>query len=223
MNLYERLLNETTKEKNYLLSSPIIARCMNGDIQISDYVAFLTQAYHHVKHTVPLLMSVGARLPEQKEWLREAVAEYIEEELGHQEWVLNDIAACDFDKEKVRASKPSFATELMVSYAYDMVNRVNPLGFFGMVHVLEGTSIAMADNAANSIEKALGLDEKAFGYLRSHGSLDQDHVVFFEKLMTKISDKEEQDIIVDSAKKFYILYANIFRTLEESKIQGIAA
>lgn len=223
MNLYERLLNETTKEKNYLLSSPIIARCMNGDIQISDYVAFLTQAYHHVKHTVPLLMSVGARLPEQKEWLREAVAEYIEEELGHQEWVLNDIAACDFDKEKARASMPSFATELMVSYAYDMVNRVNPLGFFGMVHVLEGTSIAMADNAANSIEKALGLDEKAFGYLRSHGSLDQDHVVFFEKLMTKISDQEEQDIIVESAKKFYILYANIFRTLEESDVQGIAA
>ncbi|PKI17851.1 TenA family transcriptional regulator [Colwellia sp. 12G3] len=213
MNLYQRLLTETTQERDYLLSSPIIQRCFTGDIELSDYVAFLTQAYHHVKHTVPLLMSVGARLPESKEWLREAVAEYIEEELGHQEWILNDIAACGADKEAVRASQPAYATELMVSYAYDMVNRVNPLGFFGMVHVLEGTSIAMADNAASSIKKVLSLPNQAFSYLTSHGSLDIEHVKFFKSLMEKITDKTEQDAIVKSCKIFFLLYANIFRGL----------
>ncbi|MDX2369195.1 MAG: iron-containing redox enzyme family protein [Colwellia sp.] len=212
MNLYQRLLTETTQERDYLLSSPIIQRCFTGDIALSDYVAFLSQAYHHVKHTVPLLMSVGAKLPESKEWLREAVAEYIEEELGHQEWILNDISACGTDKETIRTSQPALATELMVSYAYDMVNRVNPLGFFGMVHVLEGTSIAMADNAANSIKSTLSLNDNAFSYLRSHGSLDIEHVKFFESLMEKITDKVEQDVIVQSCKVFYLLYANIFRS-----------
>lgn len=214
MNLYQRLLTETTQERDYLLSSPIITRCFTGDINTDDYVAFLSQAYHHVKHTVPLLMAVGAKLPESKEWLREAVAEYIEEELGHQEWILNDIAACNTDKEAIRNSDPSFATELMVSYAYDTINRVNPLGFFGMVHVLEGTSIAMADNAAGAIKETLGLPDKAFSYLRSHGSLDIEHVKFFESLMSKINDKVEQDLIIKSAKIFYQLYANIFRTLD---------
>jgi long-chain acyl-CoA synthetase len=223
MSLYQRLLNETTTERDYLLSSPIIKRCFSGDIETADYVAFLSQAYHHVKHTVPLLMSVGGRLPESKEWLREAVAEYIEEELGHQEWVLNDIANCGYDKEKVRSSQPSMATELMVSYAYDMVNRVNPLGFFGMVQVLEGTSIAMADNAANNIKNASGLPQKAFSYLMSHGSLDIDHVKFFETLMDKINCPKEQDLIVQSAKRFYVLYGNIFRTLEVSASKMKAA
>jgi long-chain acyl-CoA synthetase len=223
MSLYQRLVNETTTERDYLLSSPIIKRCFSGDIDTADYVAFLSQAYHHVKHTVPLLMSVGGRLPESKEWLREAVAEYIEEELGHQEWVLNDIANCGYDKEKVRSSQPSMATELMVSYAYDMVNRVNPLGFFGMVHVLEGTSIAMADNAANNIKNASGLPKKAFSYLVSHGSLDIDHVKFFETLMDKIDCPKEQDLIVQSAKRFYVLYGNIFRTLEVSASKMKAA
>ena len=88
MNFMERLNSESQDDREYLLSSPIISRCMSGDITLNDYVAFLTQAYHHVKHTVPLLMAVGARLPAEKEWLREAVAEYIEEELGHQEWIL---------------------------------------------------------------------------------------------------------------------------------------
>jgi long-subunit acyl-CoA synthetase (AMP-forming)/pyrroloquinoline quinone (PQQ) biosynthesis protein C len=223
MSLYQRLLNETTTERDYLLSSPIIHRCFSGDIETADYVAFLSQAYHHVKHTVPLLMSVGSRLPESKEWLREAVAEYIEEELGHQEWVLNDIASCGYDKEEVRATPPSMATELMVAYAYDMVNRVNPLGFFGMVHVLEGTSIAMADNAASNIKEALGLPTKAFSYLVSHGSLDIEHVKFFESLMDKIDCPKEQALIIQSAKRFYVLYGNIFRSLEVSSSQMQAA
>ena len=223
MSLYQRLLNETTTERDYLLSSPIINRCLSGDIETADYVAFLSQAYHHVKHTVPLLMLVGSRLPESKEWLREAVAEYIEEELGHQEWILNDIASCGYDKEEVRATQPSMATELMVAYAYDMVNRVNPLGFFGMVHVLEGTSIAMADNAASNIKEALGLPKKAFSYLVSHGSLDIEHVKFFKTLMDKIDCPKEQALIIQSAKRFYVLYGNIFRSLEVSASKMEAA
>ncbi|MGB5625673.1 MAG: iron-containing redox enzyme family protein [Woeseiaceae bacterium] len=213
MSFYERLQGETEQERNFLLSSPIISRCMNGDITLDDYVEFLAQAYHHVKHTVPLLMSAGARLPEDKEWLREAIAEYIEEELGHQEWILNDIAACGYDKEAVRNSRPAAATELMVAYAYDTINRVNPAGFFGMVLVLEGTSVTTADKAADAIKQALDLPGKAFSYLRSHGALDQDHIKFFESLMDKVTDEGDQEQIIHSAKMFYRLYADIFRTL----------
>lgn len=223
MTLYQRLQQETLAERQYLVTSPIIQRCFHGQITLENYVDFLTQAYHHVKHTVPLLMAVGSRLPEEKEWLREAVGEYIEEEMGHQEWILNDIAACGEDKETVRKSQPASATELMVAYAYDAVNRVNPLRFFGMVFVLEGTSIALADNAAEQIKNKLGLPANAFSYLRSHGSLDQDHIVFFEGLMNKITDKNEQDQIIHSAKMFFKLYANIFRELDSSAAQADAA
>ncbi len=213
MSFYKSLQSETEQERNFLLASPIIGRCMSGDITLADYVGFLSQAYHHVKHTVPLLMAAGSRLPENKEWLREAIAEYIEEELGHQEWILNDIAACGYDKETVRSSKPAAATELMVAYAYDTINRVNPVGFFGMVLVLEGTSVTTADKAADAIKQALNLPASAFSYLRSHGALDQDHIKFFESLMDKITDVRDQEQLIHSAKMFYRLYADIFRTL----------
>ena len=42
-------------------------------------------------------------------------------------------------------------TELMVAYVYDRIARHNPVSFFGMVNVLEGTSIALATRAAGSI------------------------------------------------------------------------
>ncbi len=218
MAFFDQLQHETTEARTQLFSAPIFERAFTGDITLELYVDFLTQAYHHVKHTVPLLMSVGGKLPESKEWLRNAVAEYIEEELGHQEWILNDIAACGADKEAVRNSAPGLHTELMVAYAYDMVQRVNPLGFFGMVHVLEGTSITSADKAAESIQKTLNLPDKAFSYLRSHGALDQSHVKFFEGLMNQIVDADEQQLILTAAKRFYYLYGNIFRSLTGDKM-----
>ena len=152
---YEQLKAATESDRQQLINSEIIVRCMARNVTLSEYIDYLTQAYHHVKFTVPLLMAVGARLPESYEWLRNAVAEYIEEELGHQEWVLNDIAACGGDKDAIRNSKPAIETELMIAYAWDMVNRVDPIGFFGMVHVLEGTSVNLADYAADQIQASI--------------------------------------------------------------------
>ena len=91
MSAYEQLAAETALERNHLLSSPVIADCLNGKIGLPSYLAFLGQAFHHVRHTTPLLMSLGAKLPDRLAWLRRAVAEYIEEEIGHEEWILNDI------------------------------------------------------------------------------------------------------------------------------------
>ena len=223
MNFFDTLNTQTTQQRQQLLAAPIISKALGGNISLPEYVEFLTQAYHHVKHTVPLLMATGARLPESYEWLRVAVAEYIEEETGHQEWILNDLAACGVDKEKVRHGQPAMATELMVSYAWDTVSRVNPLGFFGMVHVLEGTSINIADRAADSIRSALGLPKKAFSYLYSHGALDLDHVKFFEGLMNQIKSQQDQAQIIHSARVFYTLYGNIFRSLGQATPQVLAA
>lgn len=216
MAFFDTLTQETQVARQQLFSAPIIEKSLSGDITLDDYAAFLQQAYHHVKHTIPLLMAVGSKLPEDKEWLREAVAEYIEEELGHQEWILNDIAVCGFDKEVARRSKPHHCTEMMVAYAYDMVNRVNPLGFFGMVQVLEGTSVSMAEKAADKIRTTLSLPKTAFSYLYSHGSLDQGHVKFFENLMNRIEDPKEQQLIIHAAQQFYRLYGDIFRSLNSN-------
>ncbi len=213
MEFFKQLQQETQEEQGYLLSSPIITQCMHGQVSMDGYIGFLTQAYHHVKHTVPLFMACGSRLPERLEWLREAVAEYIDEEIGHQEWILNDLQACDVDKEKIRNSEPNFETELMVSYAYDTVTRKNTVGLFGMVNVLEGTSIALATNAASIIQKKLNLEDKAFSYLNSHGSLDIKHVEFYEGLMNKLDNDDDKQAIIHCAKVVYILYANIFRSL----------
>lgn len=214
MSFHARLLAETTRERAELQSLPIVQRALAGRIRREEYAAFLGQAYHHVRHTVPLLMACGARLPASHEWLRRAVAEYIEEEIGHEEWILDDLEAMGEDRAHWAASTPLHATELMVAYAYDGIARVSPLSFFGMVLVLEGTSVALATRAAEAIERSLGLPRTAFTYLLSHGDLDIEHTGFYERLMDRIEDPAEQAVIVHAARRFYRLYADIFRSIE---------
>ncbi len=219
MSFHDDLLALTAREREALVSIPIIQSALSGRITRDEYVAFLVQAFHHVRHTVPLLMACGARLPARLEWLRGAVGEYIQEETGHQEWVLDDIAACGEDRATAEGSAPSLATELMVSYAYDTLHRGNPVGFFGMVMVLEGTSVALATRAANTLQASLDLPRNAFSYLLSHGDLDIEHVGFFKGLMDRLEDPGDQAAVVHAARRFYVLYGDIFRTLRTDGIR----
>ncbi len=223
MSFHARLLADTTRERTELQSLPIVQRALAGRIRREEYAAFLGQAYHHVRHTVPLLMACGARLPASHEWLRRAVAEYIEEESGHEEWILDDLDSLGEDRARWAASAPLHATELMVAYAYDGIARVSPLSFFGMVLVLEGTSVALATRAAEAIERSLGLPRTAFTYLRSHGDLDIEHTGFYERLMDRIEDPAEQAVIIHAARRFYRLYADIFRSIEAGAALAEAA
>jgi pyrroloquinoline quinone (PQQ) biosynthesis protein C len=213
MTFFERLHAETETPRRELLRVQIIQDALAGRIRLPQYIAFLTQAYHHVKHTVPLLMACGGRLPQRLSWLRAAIAEYIQEEIGHEEWILSDIAACGADAERVRGGRPNFATEQMLAYAYHLIDRGNPVAFFGMVHVLEGTSIAIATNAAAAIRAALGLPPAALTYLSSHGRLDIEHVQVFEGLMNRLDDPQDQAAVIDCAQSIYRLYGDIFRSL----------
>lgn len=219
---YDELLAATERERNELLNLPLIRAGATGQVNRDMYIAFLAEAYHHVKHTVPLLMSCGARLPERYEWLREAVAEYVEEEIGHQEWILNDIKACGADAEAVRNGNPGMATEIMVAYAYDAIARVNPIAFFGMVLVLEGTSVEVATRAGEAIRNSLGLGGEAFTYLTSHGSLDVGHTDFYASLINRIDDPADREMLIHAARVFYKLYGDIFRELAARFFPAIA-
>jgi pyrroloquinoline quinone (PQQ) biosynthesis protein C len=213
VSFYKQLVEQTAHARVGLVGTPIIQGCLRGEVSLPSYLAFLREAYHHVSHTVPLMQACKAASPVSHAWMCEALDEYIEEEQGHDEWILDDIRAAGGDDEAVRHGPPGHATEVMVAYAYDMIARRNPLGFFGMVHVLEGTSVSLALLAADRIQNALHLPDAAFSYLRSHGTLDQQHTAHFELLMDRIDGPPDQAAIVHAARAFYRLYGDVFRSL----------
>jgi len=121
------------------------------------------------------------------------------------------------DSVAVRAGRGGFACRVMISHAYYLIERQSPYALLGMVHVLEGMSVVLADQAAGAIRASFGDNPpNAFSYLTSHGALDMEHVKFFEDLVNGLGERAVEDIIIASAKDFYKLFGNMFRELGEA-------
>ncbi len=213
MKFYEELIQATEPSRQKLATVPQLVDGLNGTISRETYIAYLTQAYHHVSHTVRFLMAMGAQLPTKHQSLQKVISEYIEEEVGHEEWILNDIAAAGGDKEAARMSIPSLETQVLIAYNYDYILRKNPIGFFGMVFMLESTSIQLASKGAKALQQNLGLPDSAFSYLYSHGELDISHMVFFEKVINTMTDPEDKAAIIEVAQNTFCLFANLLSAI----------
>jgi pyrroloquinoline quinone (PQQ) biosynthesis protein C len=211
MRPYDRLKFETHSAQQYLFAAPILEDVALGRFDVDTYVRFLTNAYHHVRHTVPLLMACGARLPDRLGWMRGRLKDYVNEEYGHERWILDDLDACGVDASVIAQSTPDFSVELLVSYVYDYINRRNPVGMLGMVHVLEGTSTRLATEIARLVQVKLNLPDQAFRYLRSHGDLDREHVAFFEKMVNELTEPQDVDAMIHVANRVFFLYGDVIR------------
>jgi long-subunit acyl-CoA synthetase (AMP-forming)/pyrroloquinoline quinone (PQQ) biosynthesis protein C len=206
---FDRLVMATAPARARLMAVPQLQAGLAGRIGRGTYLAYLAQAYHHVRHTVPLMELARSRLSHKPRLLR-ALDEYIEEETGHEHWILADIRAAGGDPDRVFRDGPAPATDRMVRHAYQVVGEDNPAGFFGMVFVLEGTSIALASSGADAVRTSLGLPPEAFTYLRSHGALDQDHMKFFEALVNGLDDPRDEAAVLAMANQIFDLFAGLF-------------
>jgi long-chain acyl-CoA synthetase len=217
LSFHDLLVTGTASERRAFGQITQIQDALRGLVSRDSYLAYLTEAYHHVKHTVPLMKLASASLSARQQWLRGALDEYIEEETGHEEWILNDIRNSGGDPELTRTGSPHAATERMVAYAYHYIERVNAVGFFGMVYVLEGTSIQLALHAADALMKSLQLPPECFTYLLSHGGLDVSHMAFFRRLMEKITDDHDQAAIIEVAKSMFELFGDVFSSIPHTR------
>lgn len=212
MSFYDRLISETAKDCEAFVAIPIVQHAIRNGASRSLYIDFLTEAYHHVKHTFPILALAASRTSDER--YQDAMLEYMKEERGHEKWILDDIRMVGGNPDAVRNGTPGIPCQIMVGYAYYAVEHVSPYAYLGSVHVLEGMSVLLADKLADALKTSLALEsDAAFSYLRTHGSLDIEHVAFFRKLIDGFDDLATQRIIIDNAKIFYRLYGSIFLDL----------
>ncbi len=215
MEFFDRLKQETASERADLYAVPILVDAMQGRITRDMHVAHLEQAYHHVKHAVSLVMLMAGRLPKDKEWLRRLLIEYIKEETGHEDWILDDIKniSGEAKAEAVKNGRPGLSVELMNAFNYDFIMRKNPLGYFGMIFVLENASTDIGTQATEALQKSFGVGKESISYLASHSSLDVEHVDFIGNILNKITDSKDQEDIIHASRVIYRLYADMFRNI----------
>ncbi|ANE75382.1 iron-containing redox enzyme family protein [Dickeya solani] len=215
MSFYQQLQSATSTSQQLMMSAPVIDACRQGTITGDMYIAFLTQAYHHVSYTVPLLMAASGRLPRHQAWVREAIEEYINAEYDHKASILHTIRACGGETETLSQNASAQWIELMAAYLYDQIQRDNPMSIFGLIHVLEGIQANIASEMVRQIEAEQGLPVSAISGLQAQALADKTCPNVFAALMDNISDDADQTAIIHAAHVVYQLYGDMLRSLTE--------
>ena len=105
--------------------------------------------------------------------LAEYLVEHVDEERGHDETLLDDLAVLGVDREDVIERMPSPAVAALVGSQYYWLLHHHPVTFLGFVGVMEGYP-PPAELVELLIERT-GFPREAFGTFAEHGELDPGH------------------------------------------------
>lgn len=206
MSFFIKLVEDSDAGRRALEEVPRVYAMIHHGLTLAEYQGFLHDLYHIVWHFCPVMAASAARCGDEFRDVRYALYERIEEEKGHEMWVLEDVEAVGGDVASVRANPPSAPVQAMIAFNYYGAERVHPCSVLGMLYMLEVVSSVYGGRVSDSIARTLGRDVNAggFKFLSSHATMDVDHMASLNKLVKMIADPQAQRSIINSTRiNFY--------------------
>jgi hypothetical protein len=213
MSFFITLVEQTDAMRRDVESLPKVQALIHDGLSLPEYRSFLHDLYHIVWHFCPIMAAAAGRCGEDYRHVRFDLYHRIEEERGHDEWVLEDIEAMGGDAAAARQLKAASApVQAMIGFNYYSVERVHPCAVLGMLYVLEVVSSVyggkVADSIAGALERHVGAG--GFRFLSSHATLDVDHMAELNKVLNTIEDPGVQQIIVETTRVNFHQFGQMF-------------
>ena len=212
MSFFITLVEMTDASRRELEMLPKVHSMIHHGLPLAEYQAFLHDLYHIVWHFCPVMAAAAARCSDRFRNVRYELYERIEEEKGHETWVLEDIEALGGDVASAGANPPSAPVQAMIAFNYYGSERVHPCSVLGMLYMLEVVSSVYGGRVSDSIARALGrsVDGGGFKFLSSHATMDLDHMAKLNKLVKTIDDPAAQEAIVNSTRVNFYQFGRMF-------------
>ncbi len=207
------LVEMTDAARRSLEEIPKMHAMIHHGLSLAEYRAFLHDLYHIVWHFCPIMAAAASRCDDRYRDVRYELYERLEEEKGHETWVLEDIEALGGDVTSAKANPPSVPVQAMIAYNYHGAERVHPCSVLGMLYMLEVVSSVYAGRVSDSIAAAIGrdVDRGGFKFLSSHATMDVDHLAKLNLLIKKVHEPEAQESIVNSTRVNFFQFGLMFR------------
>ena len=213
MSFFITLVEMTDASRRELELIPKVHSMINHGLTLAEYRGFLHDLYHIVWHFCPVMSAAAARCDDRFRDVRYDLYERIEEEKGHDSWVLEDIEALGGDVRAVRETPPSPPAQAMIAFNYYASDRVHPCSVLGMLYTLEVVSSVYGGRVSDSIARALGrnVENGGFKFLSSHATMDLDHMAKLNRLVKTIDDAGAQNAIVNATRVNFHQFGQLFR------------
>jgi hypothetical protein len=121
------------------------------------------------------------------------LAHHIPQEIGHDEWTLEDLAVLGFDRSALLQRMPSSAVAALAGSQYYWVRHHHPVAYMGYIAVLEYPADALF---LEEVIAKTGLPREAFRTYLMHAQLDPHHVREFDETLDSLPLTSDHSSIV---------------------------
>jgi heme oxygenase len=200
MTFFLALVTQTDEARRAFESHPVVMDAVAHGLSQERYQNFLLELYNVVWHFNPVSAAATSRLADSHRQVRYFLYQHMQEEKGHEDWVLNDLAAVGVDRATALAYVPSANTLALNGYNYCAADRKHPCSVLGMLYVLEVIASVYGGPFATAIKESLLLQgELGVSFINSHATLDAQHMKDLREIANTLDDAESQASIVESA------------------------
>lgn len=164
------------------------------------YPEYLVATHGIIRASVPLMEMTLERAREAAPHDPAAVGlaayleHHVDEERGHDDWLLEDLEVLGRSHEEVLGRPPSASVAALVGAQYYWIEYYHPVALLGYIGLLEGYPPTIAD--VEALMGRTGYPREAFRTLIRHSELDPLHRQDFDEALDRLPLSPEQSAVI---------------------------
>ena len=199
MPFFADLVMRTDEARRGFETNSVVLDAVARGMSVERYRALLLELYHVVWHFNPVCAAAASRIPDSHRQIRYYLYEHMQEESGHEEWVMSDLEAIGVARDSTVAHSPAMHTLSLNGYNYWAADRRDPCSVLGMMYALEVIASVYGGPFSSAIRESLLLEgESGVSFISSHATMDAEHMASLRTLLNTIVDEPTRDAIVES-------------------------
>lgn len=193
------LVNRTDEARRAFESNSKVLDIVANGLPLERYRKLLLELYHVVWNFNPVCAAAASRVGDTHRQVRYFLYDHMNEEKGHEEWVVNDLEAMGVQGDRVLEYKPSEFMLALNGYNYWAADRRHPCSVLGMLYALEVIASVYGGPMTAAITDSLLLEgDRGISFISSHATLDAEHMAELRVILNTLHDDDAKEAIVES-------------------------
>ncbi len=208
----ETLLQLRQETGTGILQAPITKALLSDQLNTDTYAKYLLNVWHYARFSSRVIALAGSRAVETHPQLANYLFHHAQEEMGHDEWVIEDLINLGWNRKQIISSRATLSCESMIAYEFYIAGICNPIALFGWLYILEAIGDDLGSEIANKIASHPAT-KNSVKFVAGHGVADEEHTADLTKMISTYIKGEDEQEVIHVARVVKNLYVNMFHEL----------
>lgn len=208
----KRLIELRKETELGILRAPITQALMADQLEADLYQKYLLNVWHYALHSSKVIGLAGSRAVNSHPELADYLFHHAQEEMGHDEWVMEDLTQLGWTRERVASTRPTPHCAAMIGYEYYLAGIANPVSLFGWLYILE----AMGDDLGREVGRRIASHPalaNSVKFVVGHGEADEAHTADLSNMIARHVQGPDMEDVIHVAEVITELYVAMFHEI----------